>query len=448
MIRFMKYATSALLAVSAAMLGGCSADPEPTTDGEVILRLLVETGFEKASRAQDPNYFEGANGNFEKISSLRVIIVNGVASGNPLGEVEANRVVDTDEEGHPINDKMEFKVKSGRKRIYLIANEASLPAPTIRNEEGFEERPFETATQFLNSFRDGFDFDARIFTQWTVELPGSQPNATTNLYSNIRDLDGRPIYLPLTEYFDIVVEALKSDGVAKNAGSRADETEATTVTDIETQYVHLFLTRAAAKATYHVTVAPDYTGIMGNITGIRLSGLNWAQYVFPRSTTYSPAKEAKISFDIPIQAGVATDRYITSFATPERVNDVTGASLAMQLTGGRSIPLSTSTDATTLPMYFPESLFPLSASASDQFTVSVQISDGNWLTAKPLEDNILQVTKPMDDNPSQTYTRNAIARNTHLLININFTGQEITWRAVEAPYNSVSLNPEFGFNDK
>lgn len=428
MIQFVKYTAFAALAALAAALGGCSSDPVPDA-GEVILRLHVDTGLGQTSRATDPDRFEPAEGAFENINTLRVIIVNGVASGNPLGEVEVNKLVSTTPEGYPVNDNMEFKVKTGRKRIYLIANEGSLPVPEGQN--------FTSARLFLDSFQEGYDFDAEVFTLWTVELPGSNPEAKKNLYSNVAGATG----LPLTEYFDIAVESFKSKDTP-GAGSSTD------LTDIETQYVHLFLTRAAAKATYTVKVADGYKASGAKVTGIRLNGLNWAQYVFPRATTYSPAKEAKISYEQPIQVSTPTNRYITSFTTPERDNAVAGATLTMELPDNKAISLTTNTTATTDPIYFPESLFPQAASATDRFTVSVQIDGGAWLPAKPLEDNLLQVTTTTTGENPQTYTRYGIARSTHMVINIEFTGKEITWRAVVAPYNSVKLDPVFGLIDE
>ncbi len=38
----------------------------------------------------------------------------------------------------------------------------------------------------------------------------------------------------------------------------------------------------------------------------------------------------------------------------------------------------------------------------------------------------------------------AISRNTHLYIDIKFTPTGITWQAIEAPYNTVTLDPIFG----
>lgn len=427
MIPFLKHTAFAALAALAATLGGCtSSEPVPDTGGEVILRLHIDTGMGLNSRAIAPDGFEPAEGTFENINTLRVIIVDGVASGNPQGEVEVNKLVSTTPEGYPINDNMEFKVKTGRKRIYLIANEWSLPVP--------EDQNFASARLFLDSFLPGYPFDARIFTLWTVQLPGSNPDATANLYSDAVVAGG----LPLTEYFDLAVESFKS----KDAAAAS-----TDLTNIETQYVHLFLTRAAAKATYIVKVKDGYKASGAKVTGIRLNGLNWVQYVFPRATTYSPAKEAVISYEQPIQVTTPTNRYITSFTTPERVNSVTGASLIMNLTGADAISLTTNTTTITPPIYFPESLFPETASSTDQFTVSVQIDGGAWLPAKPLEDNVLQVTTTTTGENPQTYTRYGIARSTHMVINIEFTGEEITWRAVEAPYNSVKLDPVFGLTE-
>ena len=121
-----RFTLIALMTLLMASLAGCSQDepsqPDVKNDG-VILRLAIDTGLNPSSRADAPDKFEPPSGDFEKMYTLRVILINNE------NEIEANKLVRTTEYGSPINDNLEFKVKSGNKSIYLVANEASLTVP-------------------------------------------------------------------------------------------------------------------------------------------------------------------------------------------------------------------------------------------------------------------------------------------------------------------------------
>ena len=406
-----RFTLFALLACLGAALAGCSGsqdEPQPEdTDPGVKLRLVVDTG-NKQSRADAPDYYEDPDGAFEDIHTLRVIIVKGNINNPDEAEVEANRLVRTTATGYPIDDILEFKVSTGSKRIYLVANEATLPVPAAVS--------YSTATAFLDSYMEKSSFSPAILANWLVSLPGSNPGATQGLYSNAKNPNG----LPLTEFFDIVV------------GASSDDLQYD-----ETQTVQLFMTRAAAKASFNIVVDQNYKGAGVNVTGIRLNGLNWQQYVFPRNMTYSPEKEAIIT---PGKTPEVTkvDRYTTSFQTPQRVNGVTGANVTMALE--QPIPIAANTDKTVGPLYFPESLMPatLAADPSACFSVQVELDgNGNWLEAKPLG---------LDGNNIQLVDgAQAIARNNHIKVTIRFSEANIITATVQlVPYVSVPLKPTFG----
>lgn len=426
MILSFRHTALAALAALAATLGGCSESADGPESGpqEVLLRITVDPGLSMVSRAAEiPNGgYEGAAGDFEKIQTLRIIIVDGITDSDPNGTVEANRLVNTTAEGYPVNDNMVFRVKTGRKRIFLIANEGSLPSP---------DAAFTSSRLYLDSFREGYDYNSGTFGNWMVSLPGTNPSATASLYSNVQGAPG----LPLTEYFDVTLETVPP---SMHQGERIE--------NIETQSVHLFMTRAAAKVTYKVFVDPSYKSGT-NLTAIRLGGLNWYQWVFPHSAKYLPAKNPQVVFGASEAIPAVTNRFITEFSTPPRVNAVYGASVTTTLPAPVVLTSGTQ-DAntpiyTSAPVYFPESQFPSEAAPTDMFTVNVRLGD-QWLTAQPLDENILSV--PIMVNGQNT-TRQGIARDTHLIVEITFTDKAVIWRSVVAPYNSVILEPVFGLNE-
>ena len=416
-----RFTLIALMTLLMASLAGCSQDepsqPDVKNDG-VILRLAIDTGLNPSSRADAPDFFEKPDGDFEKMYTLRVILINNE------NEIEANKLVRTTEYGSPINDNLEFKVKSGNKSIYLVANEASLTVPDDY-AGSYDSGKYPNATAFLDDmFKVNSTFSSSILSNWLVSLPGNgQQEVTQSMYTDNPNANG----LPLTEFFTF------------NVGATPEHNQYD-----ETQTVQLFLTRAAAKATFNINVDGNYKGSGVNVTGIRLNGLNVQQYVFPNKATYAVKnedgtietieKEAVIYPGLP-SAIKQVNRFLTSFATPERHFQATGASMVMNLPEKDFVEIKAGAKETFGPVYFTESLMP---NTTARFNVQVQLDGENWLDAKPLGvgdgNNILLV------NGAQ-----AIARNTHLQINIGFTDNDITATVSLVPYIGVELKPTFGF---
>lgn len=412
------------MASVAMMLGACSSEPDiPVALDDVTLRLTVQPQA-TASRAYGDadSDWEDPSGEFEQIHTMRILIFRGssaltdeeAAGGKDASAtvgrvVEYNKLVMTSKEGFPLNDNLEFKVWDNEsKRIYIIANEQSLRSPDGK----------DNTTEWLDAIRRGTRFDTSALDTWTAMMPGTNPTASGNLFSNVVGVKG----LPLTEVFDVPVMR----------GSKG-RTDGPDVREGETQSVTLFLTRAAAKATFRVKVDAPYAGTGVNVTGIRFNGINWSEYVFPHQATYVPEKydgAGNVNPGLLDSNGEETERrYISSFATPARTVDG-GASRTFT---GLSIPIKAGTDTSLPPFYFCESKF----ANGGQFSVSVQLDGQNWLDAKPLTDNILTFDG-----------QQAIARNTHLRVDITFGHAGITWTAIEAPYNSVDLRPDFGLTPK
>ncbi|MDE6522219.1 MAG: hypothetical protein K2L17_05330 [Muribaculaceae bacterium] len=428
-----------LLAVATAV-GICSCrhysdDPCPPNEPVVaiapdMVNLCLQVFYDGQgadTRAEnDPDDYENPAGTFEKISSLRVIIIRNIEQrdddDNPTGiverrEVEANRLVATNDAGYPKHDDLEFEVVADEtKLIYLIANESSLQAP----KSLLEENDSLTASGFLRTyFEVGSEPDLNLLSNWTVSVPNVSESGimTENLFSDSKAMI--PM-LPLTEFFKIKVDAK------------------TAVDD--TCYSNLFITRAAAKATFLL----DPEGLEAykehdiRITSISLTGVGSEEYVFPNDTEYSLGKyqgDGKPNSSI-------DETYITTFATPKASKPLTyllnfgseenpDGAISMDIPG-------TEPTAIAGPIYFPESIL-----AKDQYyEVAVTLSNGMELKA-PL--------KTEGDNNANILNingREAIARNTHLKITLKITGQVLSCIVDLVPYIGCFLDPWFGLPDE
>lgn len=414
-----------LLAAAALTMAGCSSDPgfsgndpDDVADGGVILRITVDPGSGYAqSRAIDG--WEGPAGTFEEIRTLRVIIFRGADLTHAF--VEHNRVVNTHANGVPTSG-LDFKVRDNEvKHIFLVANELSLPEP----QQGM------TASQWLDAFeRDASSQHPIDLTEtllaWTAELSGSNPVSSSSIFSGL----GADARLPLTEWFDVAVTRL--------AAGRTDNRD-----NEATQSVHMFLTRAAAKATFTVQ-AEGYSGAGAKVTAIALHGINWREYVFPQGrnaqgqatfAVYDPAKEAVPVPDYNDDGTVRTvERSITEFVTPG-LTAPEGSQFLLTLPN--PVPVQNGmTETTAGTIYFPESLCATDANIG----VAVQL-DGQWVGG-----NASPVIVPLP-NLLAVSGRQAVARNTHLKIQIKFTPAGVTFNTVVLPYIGVDLNPGFGFPD-
>ena len=432
-IKDIRHTAFALLAVAALACTGCHSDspaapaaeePEQPAPDPDKLTLRLDVSFDvdgsKTRAEKDPDDYEDPSGSFEQISSLRVIIMREVeedSNGNATGIVEANRMVATYDNGNPRYDDLEFEVIADeKKRIYLVANERTITSVPAGQD-------FETVSKFLDSFaapKEGevpTRVNLTVLANWTVSIPEdviSGDVTTAGLYSDAETIAPK---LPLTEFFDIYAN---SENAVDNIC-----------------YSHLFLTRAAAKATLYIdqkNTSPGYENV--TITSFSLSGIGSEQYVFPHGAEYSIPKYPSEGFlgTTGPSSGPSSDKlemYIKDFTTPAGCRPLT---YLMDYTAA-PVPVIEGTDPERaikgFPIYFPESIL----AEERQYEVSVTLSTGITLTA-PLETNILRIGD-----------RDAIARNTHLKITLKFTSPELTAEVAVVPYIGIDLTPGFGFNE-
>lgn len=439
----LRHTAAAALTLAAMALAACSSEadapsaPSEETRGDVTLRLKVSTADSAPpSRTDlgDKDGYEGPEGEFESIATLRVIILH-----DSPRKVEGNRMVATDDKGNPINDNLEFKVSSNElKWVYLIANEASLPLPANVTE-------FSTVSEWLDHFTSGVELPLDVMQNWTAGYTSEQlhsQNVTASIFGDQR-------HLPLTEVFRLQSVKLPHPDYSGD-GSGDQGTESGTTGNISlTQEANLFLTRAAAKATFRFDFSNYPDNVSGvQVTAVRLKGLSQREFVFPNSTIYSPGKYTAEGEGY-INVVENNERYITYFESPSENSTVDF--LFNEDAGFEPVEMKkpagvSETDKKLIvrgPIYFPESLSP---NATDAYKVEVLLSDPTnpensyWSEAKPLATNILEFTD------KGGVKHQAISRNTHLYIDIKFTPTGIKWEAIEAPYNTVTLDPIFGLD--
>lgn len=267
-----------LLLTCVATFVSCTSDaPDPPGEGNgEKVRLLLRVGINAPageaaqSRAAAGEYpdgypyeFEDAATVYEGINTLRVIIVDA------KGEVEHNKV-STFADRVPVNGDlygdMEFAVKGDEtKRVYLIANEASI-VPAV------DWTQYDTGTALPQA------------TIEALQMYRSWDNAKPVPYVN--NMGSTKSYVPMTEFFDVKIKA------AETAGTVQSET--------------LFITRAVVKFSFFLEAigAVDESFRVSEIT---FNSIMQKSYLMPHETIYLPGK-------YPLAANFK--RIVTSFETP------------------------------------------------------------------------------------------------------------------------------------
>lgn len=443
------YAIAAAICIGLAC-GGCRTQDDPCppegpdspaeTPEMVTLCLDVAVeGEELQTRAEGdeedptvtadenaPDRYEDPTGDFEKISTLRVIIVHNLNADKTSGTVEANRLVRTNDAGRPVQSDMEFKVVANElKRIYLVANENFITS----TPDGFN-----SPSAFLDSFKapvngkEGTRYDLTNLANWTVSLPGISSETTQIVgYGNGLFSPSLSTRLPLSEFFDLEVK-------------RENEVE-------DQFYSRLFLTRAAAKAMFYLNTGDNFAVTDESeikntrITAISLSGVGTTEYVFPNSAEYNPSKEDIISLAPTDRPLTTKEVYIKNFATPASNREITyvidGLNIEIKKPANGAVAMLST------PIYFPESIL----APGENYIVGVRLSNGKWIYAPLNEESKRHNILTIKDNDGLEH--DAIARNTYLPIELNFDGamnltvNVLPWNR-EAYYVDYTANVGFG----
>ncbi|MCM1052286.1 MAG: hypothetical protein NC349_10015 [Paenibacillus sp.] len=270
----------ALLAVSCSDDTTVSPAVGPDDSGKVNFEINVyagdpeDTGSRTSQVSRDTqenpdwegDYFYPEEPDFspERMHTLRVIIVR------PSGEIEANEYLyrSFPQAGASQFNGIRLKVMGGeKKRIYLFANEASIPGLDLTD----------------NAYRIGEKFPTDAMASWQLSASGAGQPVIDNTGSDKTNI-------PMTEMFEVDVKAPESEA------------------DFY-QTANLFITRALSKFSFTVT-STDTPTVTYSIEELKISSIAESSFLFPNNATYVPAKEPA-SFE---------DRYITSYEVPEDAN--------------------------------------------------------------------------------------------------------------------------------
>lgn len=404
---------------------GCSLDgPLPTDDLEpgklnLVLKMAVNPGRGRSSaglrnvaqpsatRADDYGY-ENPTDIYEGVRSLRIIIVRLIPdkenSGNPPQEVVEHNAYYLFPDDKTIWDSVkeyEYIVEGGEaKRIYLIANEASVSEEFVKTLEGMTE-----GSEFIKAELDNV----------MLRSENGSPYIDNSSAAVRR-------FIPMTEVFDANIP---KRGINQDLKYELESA--------------LFLTRALSKLSFTVDVlgsAADY-GINGmKITSIKISGKNDTgcftdeAWLFPHGLV-SPDGTAQIAGGAvytPDKYGPSTEvlngKAITSFSTPADAKLDYTWTFTPQSFGIPGTKDNTAISSKYEPLdYFLEN-------SCKEFYVT--------LTA---ESNGLERTFGPKLLPNLPY----FARNTHARVQFSFSGYDMNAIVTVFPYTGVYLNPDFGF---
>ena len=249
----------ALLAVSCSDDTTVSPAVGPDDSGKVNFEINVYAGDPEAtgsrtSRAIDQDgydySYEEPTYPAENMHTLRVIIVNNETGDNDYNKVEANEYLYRafPQDGSSRFTGIRIKLDPGKKRVYLIANEASIAA-------------LNPATDF-NKCLIGTTFTSAMMEDVIISGEPGKP---------IIDNTGtEKLNIPMTEEFDVTIKTPETD-------------------EDYYQSADLFITRALVKFSFtaKATEAPQLKFTIDELT---ISSVADREYLLPTSTVYDPAK--------------------------------------------------------------------------------------------------------------------------------------------------------------
>lgn len=423
----------------------CDGDRNAATPDPIPAEKMVNLAFsvvapdavsQSESRAivinpDKDNYFEREDSQYEKIHTLRIIILRpgtdfqgkpvkdkdgkpilDPTTGNPYKKIiEHNRFFTFNDNGVVRYDDMNITVHGGEnKTIYIIANEEGINS----------NRPEEETKVNLSNLKPDDPYAPGTIEDIEIHAAGGI------LYDN-RTEAAKKTYIPMAEvYEDVYIEMPETPELR------------------EQKVGPFFITRAAVKFSFNIT-AEDNEGLY--LKSLTFNSLADKEYLLPRNTTYEPEKPTfgkdgnsgdTNGIKNPSDTGNSdidpdiSGRFITEYDIPE---DATHSPLTFEFNDedklGKKVPTEIS-----LPIYFCESKFlPL---------------DGE--TDKPYSVELVLHTKFGDQTVVATSEKLALGnlpilpRNTHVKINIDLGKNEATVELV--PYTGVWLKPDFGIERK
>ena len=435
MIRKIWYLISLCLLLG---MWGCDSKSDPTPDPwaeaedlDVNLCLQVSvsdaagTGASTTRVVRNDTIFHGTDTLptqkpawvYENINTLRVIIVrpDSTVEYNVMESLPALESVEHFKElmfkvstSQGLQDSSNPNIRIERKRIYLIANEASIQPKELRDTlaklyPGSKIAPSDT--------KNGKGTGA---PKWLMYNGDWNQGKAIPMIDNEHPTDGKGQFVPMSEFFDVDV---KFD-ISKGASHRV-------------QAEKMFITRNLVKFQFTLR-GPESDKL--RITKITFSNLMRKEYLFPYETVYYPPKADR-------EADV---RYIESFTTPGRQDNTLRAydfEPDNFVWDGEEYKKA---DKKTIPAYDPQIYFceTMNYIASGESTMEkYQISVEAEVTG--LDGKSQRVTFENKTLPNLP----AFPRNTIVEINLIFSDRDLNFEVALVPYIGCYLDPWFGLEE-
>lgn len=391
-----------IIFASAAILGAVSCGgnqdmpvvpDEQLEERMVNLSLSVLTADDAssvASRADEVNdstYFEPESSIFEKIHTLRVIIVR------PNGNVEHNRLFTLSNQGVVQYDDMKFLVVGGeKKKIYIVANEAAVNYDFNEIAGGYEN---------------------------TIENIVLEANNNGVLFDNSGE---SKTWIPMCTMREEYVRIPES------------------ILDEEQSVGPFILARSAIKFSF--TVAGTNGGIAEDkfldyyVTDVVFNCVANQEYLLPRAT-YSGWQTNPGKDPYPGLSGQFIS-YINDYVMPEGSKH-----LPVHIPGNLTTPVSRNVDkpiSWSVPIYYCECWYnPSNPDVPNPYTMSIVVQ------AKDSKGDFLPETR-LEFPPVTLLNLTTIPRNTHVVVKMRIWRENIEATVKLVPYIGVHLDPEFGFD--
>lgn len=430
--------------LSVAMWASCDSDstaaPEPIRPTRPTVNLTFSVGVTESvdspqsrtlTETSSKDYFEREANRYEKIHSLRIIILRPAEIMNEEGklvptgekEVEHNKYFRLAEDGTVFYDDLTFEVIGDEKKtIYILANEEGVNANL---PEGAQAIDF-----------DGIAPVGEIYTTDTIESVKIYAAPDGLAWNNSQSIpkDER-YYIPMAEVYD-EIQIIKPEH------------------EIDEQKIGpFFITRASVKFSFSIrtTEGPDD---LFTLKKIKFRSLADREYYLPNHATYHTDKD--------IESGVVNGsglpdpelagRFITAYDVPA---DVSYKDFDFDLTTPISITNAYQTISPLL--YFCESkldgeagptLDPTTGEAVMPSLTGMPYSVGITIAHTTVDDKGQKIEVEHTFDPVPLDNLPILPRNTHVRVNMSLTAVDLTCVVELVPYTGIWLNPNFGIADR
>lgn len=462
-----RYISTPLLLCVMLLVVGCTGEPSAVREteggGDVRLSLSVSVGNSRGPGETRVDPFQPTEDPYELIHTLRIIIVRqdntveynrlmNMPPGMAFDHVGAFEFDVSTSLGEIVRAETGSMSRTEKKRIYLVANEASIPNDYVRDmlenlkgaaavgeDAGTDYAPGD---KFLPSVAEGII----IWNEW---IAADETLKYSYAVPMIDNAGAEKMYVPMTEFFNIDVTSYFSVVTVdsdKPAGRNV-------------QRENLFVTRNPVKFQFEIDdeAMPDMESF--KVTDITFSTLRQKEYLFPNGMVYSPGKyNADGSVNI-------EDKEIIKYNIPGLVNtdNMARPYIFRPKNFGYNNKISGSLPTHhervyNPPLYFCESKTLVGEEDNPgltKFTISVGLEfdrkdqqtdddgnpvvdeDGNPVYMEPVRMEF----KDVDLNLPEMLPRNTIVK-----VKMSVSKGELNCVATVYPYTAVVLDPSFGFD--